>query len=186
MDSLIFEAPSNALSFGNVSLNLLREMHRQGIKVSYFPIGNELNLESYDSLDGSCKKWIQESYDTRFDSIKKDIPTLKLWHLNGSEMRIGSHQTLYTFYEASQPTDQEIALANLQNHTVFSSSYACEVFKEAGASSCSSVPCGFDEDFKKVNKTYLPDKIHFGLMGKWEKRKHTENIIKLLRNKPFL
>ena len=42
------------------------------------------------------------------------------------------------------------------------------------------MPVGFDEDFHKTNKEYLnPDIVHFGLMGKFEKRKHTEKIIKL-------
>ena len=32
---------------------------------------------------------------------------------------------------------------------------------------------GFDEDFFETGKEYLPEKIHFGLVGKFEKRKNT-------------
>jgi hypothetical protein len=42
------------------------------------------------------------------------------------------------------------------------------------------LPVGFDEDFFKTDKKYLDSNIvHFGLMGKFEKRKHTEKIIRL-------
>ena len=37
---------------------------------------------------------------------------------------------------------------------------------------------GLDEDFKITEKKYLEDTIHFGLMGKFENRKHTQKIIK--------
>jgi len=177
MDSLIFEGPSNSLSFGNVSLNLLREMYKKQIKVAFFPIGGKIDIEAYDSLDEDFKKWIQSSFDSRFSSLSKDIPTLKLWHLNGSEIRIGKTQSLYTFYETSQPTLEEKNLASLQDNIIFSSSYAADIFSNAGVDNCHSVPCGFDTDLKNKNKTYLANKTHFGLMGKWEKRKNTAQII---------
>ena len=38
--NLIFNAPINNLSFGNVSYNVLREFYKQDDKVVIFPIGN--------------------------------------------------------------------------------------------------------------------------------------------------
>ena len=177
MKHLIFEAPSNSLSFGNVSFNLLREMYKKKINVSFFPIGGKLDLEAYDKIDPEFRDWIQSCVSTRLDKLSGEVPTLKLWHLNGSEMRIGKHQTLYTFYELDTPTLQEQNIASLQNHICFSSSYAHEKFERLGIKNGSVVPVGFDTDFHKVHKTYLPEKLHFGLMGKWEKRKNTAQII---------
>jgi hypothetical protein len=37
---------------------------------------------------------------------------------------------------------------------------------------------GFDNDFHATNRTYLQDKIHFGILGKFESRKNTSRIIK--------
>ena len=43
---------------------------------------------------------------------------------------------------------------------------------------------GFDEDFFKKQNSFSNDKVvHFGLMGKFEKRKHTEKIVKLWTSK---
>jgi len=141
-------------------------------------MGNRLDLTAYDKADPDLIEWIKYSFDNRFEGLHPDTPTLKLWHLNGSEMRVGRNQTLYTFYELDTPTVQERNIAALQDHICFSSIYAKEKFERLGASNCSAVPTGFDPDFHITDKTYLPNKTHFGLMGKWEKRKHTCEIIK--------
>ena len=153
-------------------------MYKRQMTVSFFPIGNNITIEAYDKLDNDFRAWIHSSFESRLKTLKKDSLTLKLWHLNGSEMRIGNRQRLYTFYELDSPTEIEKKLVSLQDHVYFSSSYSLEKFKTLGLTNCSFVPPGFDPDFTETNKTYLPDKIHFGLMGKWEKRKHTCEIIK--------
>ncbi len=178
MRKLIFEAPCNSLSFGNVSVNLLREMHKQKINVAFFPIGGNLDYAAFDSLTDDFKEWLQASFENRLNFLDRDTPTLKLWHLSGSEVRVGRRQVLYTFYELDSPTVQEKNIANLQDEIVFSSSYSQEKFELLGLDNVSSIPVGFDPDFGPTNKEYLKDKTHFGLMGKWEKRKHTCEIIR--------
>ena len=177
MSSLIFEAPSNSLSFGNVSLNFLRALYEKGTDVLYFPIGGKVEFDAFN-IDKDFGKWIHSSINKRFKKLNKDLPSLKLWHLQGSEMRIGASQSVYTFYECNEPTEEELAIARLQDNVFFSSSYAQDVFKSKGASNTHHIPIGFDPDFHQTNKTYLEDKIHFGLMGKLEKRKNTTQIIK--------
>lgn len=176
---LIVEAPINQLSFGNVTYNLLRQLWRKGVDVMWFPLGGNANFESFDKIDKNFGAWLQDSTKNANKKINPNIPSLKLWHLNGSQSRIGSKQFLYTFYELDQPTPEEINLAKFQTKTLFSSNYAAESFKKYGVDA-GVVPVGFDEDFHKTGKQYLdPDIVHFGLMGKFEKRKHTEKIIKL-------
>ena len=179
MNSLIVEAPINSLSFGNVSYNILRELWRKNIDVMWFPISENTILESFDKSDPDFLKWLEDSANNATKRIKPDIPSLRLWHLNGSQSRIGSTQNLYTFYELDEPTEQEINLAKFQNKIWFSSNYAAQSFKKHGVDA-NVIPLGFDEDFFKTGKTYLrPEVVHFGLMGKFEKRKHTEKIIQL-------
>ena len=178
MKELIFRAPINSLSFGNVSLNILRELYKKDINVALFPIGEEIQLGAYDKIDPKFKDWIASSTQNRFNLVNKDIPTLTQWHLNGSEMRVSSRQFLYTFYEVDQPTIVEKSLVDLQDKVIFSSTHAEDKFKFMGCKNISSAPCGFDPDFHVTGKEYLKDKVHFGLMGKFEKRKNTAKILR--------
>ena len=175
---LTVEAPINSLSFGNVSYNILRQFWRKGIDVSWFPIGQP-DFQAFDKIDPEFRNWIDGCAANANKKIKKDSPSFKLWHLNGSQTRIGSKQLLYTFYELDNPTEDEINLSKFQDKLVFSNSYAQDIFSNSGVES-SVIPLGFDEDMHKTNKKYYDENIiHFGLMGKFEKRKHTEKIIKL-------
>ena len=180
---IVVEAPINSLSFGNVTYNLLRQFWRRGIDVLLFPISANMDISSYDKMDPLFKKYIENSINNASLKIAKDMPNLKLWHLNGSQSRVTSKQLLYTFYELDEPTNVELNLARLQNKVLFSSNYSNDVFKKNDVN-CDYCPIGFDEDFHKTDKKYLDeDVIHFGLMGKFEKRKHTEKIIKLWLSK---
>tara|TARA_B110000285_G_scaffold61272_1_gene70430 strand:+ start:2773 stop:3831 length:1059 start_codon:yes stop_codon:yes gene_type:complete len=168
---ILVEAALNSLSFGNVSYNIIRELFDKGHDVGIFPIGQNVDLSAYDVSEGLNKK-IQEAINNRFDYLSEDIPALKIWHLNGSEDRKNAKQYLYTFYECSEPTDVERKICDAQTETIFSSSYSSDLFGS------NFVPLGFDKDFHETQKTYLDGVIHFGLMGKFEKRKHTGKIIK--------
>ncbi|NDG53624.1 MAG: hypothetical protein EBY39_11470 [Flavobacteriia bacterium] len=178
MESIIFRGPINQVSFGNVSYNLLRELYRSGVEVAFFPIGEQLNFDSFDKIDEKLKQWIISSAQNRFHIAKKDMHTLSQWHITGSELRVSPEQTLFTFYETDQPTLVEKSIVDLQDNCIFSSSHAESKFKEIGCNNVHSVPIGFDEDLVESDEEYLPEKIHFGLMGKFEKRKNTAQIIK--------
>ena len=172
---IIFEAPINSLSFGNVAINLLREMWKRNMEVGLFPIGKA--DASAHSLEPEFANWIQTSINNRFLYLDKDVPSVKLWHLNGSDNRKTEKQYLVTFYEASEPTFIEKKLANLQTKTLFCGDYARDTFEKAGCENTASFQLGFDQTFHLTGKKYLPERVHFGLMGKFEKRKHTAKII---------
>jgi hypothetical protein len=169
--NLIIEAPLNALSFGNVSYNFLRELYKANVDIALFPIG-EPDLSSFQPSQDFLN-WLQKAASARFDSLSKNLPVLKLWHLNGSDTLRGRNQTLITFYECNNPTNIEKNISKLQTKTLFSSKYSSSQFEGSD-----TFKLGFDEDFKITGKSYLKDIIHFGLCGKFEKRKHTEKIIK--------
>ncbi len=177
-----FEAPLNQISFGNVSYNFLKEFYKISQKDSSFsfvihPIG-EVNLSSFDKIEKDFADWIQSCLNNRFKFLTKDTISLKLWHLNGAQNRICPKQVLYTFYELDEPTDVERCIVGLQDTTIFSSASSARGFAFSGLGKVYSVPLGFDSDFFKTSKTYLEGKTHFILMGKFEKRKHTDKIIK--------
>jgi len=178
MDKIIYKGAINSLSFGNVSFNLLREMHKKSMTVAFFPIGENLNFEAFDKCDPNLPPWITSMAKNRFHIAKKDIPTLSQWHLSGSESRISKHQTLFTFHETDQPTLIEKSIVDLQDNCVFSSKHSKSCFNKIGCNNIHNVPIGFDEDLHANDKTYLKDTLHFGLMGKFEKRKNTAQILK--------
>lgn len=175
---LNFDAPINSLSLGNVSYNFLRELYRAEIDVNLFAVGDRAEMQAYDKKTSDFVEFIKRSGQQRFKKFNRNIPTLKVWHINGSEKKIGDKQYLYTFYELSSPTEEEVNIVNSQEHTFFSSTESCEAFKSAGCKNVSYVPLGFDEDFNKTGKQYFDkDVIHFGLIGKFERRKNTQLII---------
>ena len=180
---LVVNVPLNGLSFGNVSLNLLREMWKKEMSVSVFPIGNAVDLSTFDKLDPLFLKWLDTAIKGRLDGISSSVPSFKLWHLNGSESRITEKQHLFTFHEVNFATQVESSLARLQNSAIFSSSFSRDIFATAGCPNTHSVKLGLDEDFSILDKKFYEDKIIFGISGKFEKRKHTAQIIKLWINK---
>ena len=175
---LLVNAPINALSFGNVSVNILRELHKKNIDLIFFPIGEKVELSAYDKIDQDFIKYLQERTNNRFEKIDKNIPSLKLWHIFGSESRYTKNQSLFTFHEVSEVTPVEKNLLNLQDNILVSSNYTKSIFELNGLSNVTYVPLGFDTDFHLTNRSYLPEKIHFGLMGKFENRKNSSRIIK--------
>jgi glycosyltransferase involved in cell wall biosynthesis len=190
MSRIIFEGPINNLSLGNVSLNLIRELVKIERLQSYFPVGDSADFSAYDKLDNNIRENIILAGQGRLLSFSRDLPTLRVWHLNNSERKISDNQFLYTFYELDSPTDEEVNIVNQQTHTFFSNSGAAKLFKDKGCQNVSSVPLGFDEDLFKIERRELfdSDVIHFGLIGKLEKRKNTQKIIrawlKLFGNDP--
>jgi hypothetical protein len=175
---LLVNAPINALSFGNVSVNILRELYKKNIDLIFFPIGEKAELSAYDKIDQDFIKYLQERTNNRFEKIDKNIPSLKLWHIFGSESRYTKNQSLFTFHEVSEVTPVEKNLLNLQDSILVSSNYTKSIFELNGLSNVTYVPLGFDTDFHLTNRSYLPEKIHFGLMGKFENRKNSSRIIK--------
>ena len=185
---LLINAPINGLSFGNVSVNILRELFKKNIDLVFFPIGDKAEMDAYDKIDPDFVKYLQAATNDRYSKISKDIPSLKLWHIFGSETRYSKNQSLFTFHEVSEVTNLEKNLLKLQDNIFVSSNYTKNIFNLNGLDNVTHVPLGFDNDFQITNKTYLQDKIHFGILGKFENRKNTARIIKswlkLFGNKP--
>ena len=145
-------------------------------------------MDAYDKIEPDFVKYLQAATNDRYSKISKDIPSLKLWHIFGSETRYSKNQSLFTFHEVSEVTNIEKNLLSLQDRIFVSSNYTKNIFNLNGLDNVTHVPLGFDNDFQITNKTYLQDKIHFGILGKFENRKNTARIIKswlkLFGNKP--
>lgn len=176
MTKLNVTLPISSLSLGQVSLNFLKQLHLKKIDCSIFPIGN-VDLSAF-SLSDEFKLWLQEGINNRYKKMDKNVPTLRCWHLNGSESRLSNRQVLYSFHETDTMTTEEISLINHQDHTFFSSSYSRDVAKLNGVDNVSSSPLGVDDEIFDMGKQlFSKDIIHWAIIGKAEMRKATQRII---------
>ena len=182
--NLIFDAPINNLSFGNVSVNLLRELHKKKAKLSIFS-KTQCDFSAFDKISDEFKNWVENAINYKYHNLNPDTPSLNLWHLNGSEKRISRRQYLLSFYELDSPTFVEKKLVEMQDKLFLSNPDAVESFKKLGCTNVKFVPMGFDPDFHIINsdKKLVEGKTHFVLMGKFEKRKHTKAIIQTWADK---
>lgn len=179
MNQLNFSGPINSLSLGNVSICFLKELYKKNIKTNIFPVSGNCDLSAFNLLEDDFVSWLEESKENNLKNYNSETPTLKVWHIRGSEHMLGVNQFLYTFYEVDSPTQEEINIVKAQKHVFFSCSFAAKKFEEMGCNNVSYVPLGLDDSLVKTKKQYLEnDVIHFGLTGKFEKRKNTALIIR--------
>lgn len=173
---LIVSAPLNTLSLGQFSYNIIRELYRRKTQVTLFPKGN-VDLSAY-KVDSAFGAWIERAVNDRLKRFDRKVPTVNLWHLNGSEFKPSDAQYTFTFHETNAPTDAEVNIVNQQDATFFSSNWSVESFQQYGARNISFIPLGLDEDFAEIKHAALPKDItHWILVGKIEQRKCTQLII---------
>jgi len=183
MKDLIIHAPINDTSIGNVSIALLRELYNTNIDISLFPVSDVIQLDVYDDLDNEFVNWLHSSFEHRFKKLSKNTPSLQVWHINGSEKKISNKNFLYTFHETNKPTISELNICKLHEKVIFSSTFSRDLFSKCGLSNSLYVPIGLDECFKTTERKFSNDITHFGLMGKFEKRKNTAQILRCWANK---
>ena len=179
---LSLNVPINSVSFGQVSIALLKEifyrsMFSDGIDLSIFPIG-QVDLSSQSNVDEDFNIWLDKILKNSPLTHSRKTPSLKLWHLNGGFESFSEKQLLLSFYELDGPTLPEKTIAK-DNLTVFTSEYTVETFREHGVDT-HYVPLGFDKhNFNILDKDYHnEDKIVFNLTGKFEKRKNHHKTIR--------
>lgn len=174
---LVLTAPVSALSLGQVSFNILRELYKRKVQVVYIPIGQP-DFTPF-KVDSQFGQWVERSVNTRFTKLDRTVPSLRIWHLNGAESKFTDRQWTLSFHETDQPTPEELAVAALQEKTLFTSSWTVENFRTYGATNVGFVPLGLDEDFKPIEHRLIsPDITHWILAGgKVEQRKNSQLII---------
>ena len=73
---LLVNAPINSLSFGNVSINILRSLYKKGADLCFFPIGDKTDVSAYDKIDPKDTNIINQ-LDTFKDLIYTTIYKLE-------------------------------------------------------------------------------------------------------------
>lgn len=177
--------PLNSLSFGFVSYNILREFYNRGISPNIFPVGGQVDISAYNNEEDFIL-WLNSCLSKAKKKYNRDLPSASLWHINGSEMSVGNKNSLMTFHECSGLTQTEVNILNNQNKVFVTSKYSKQVFEDHGVERpIVYTPLGFDSrHYKVLNKRAYPkDKCAIYLGAKWEKRKSTDQAIRLLKKK---
>ncbi len=169
--------PLGQVSFGQVSTLLLRGLYERKIHPCIFPIG-QIDVGSQEE-DKGFQDFLTKCVNKSSLEHSRDIPTFKLWHLNGGLDSFSKIHNFLTFYELDQPTPAELNIAKNANKIIFTNKFCANVFEQYGVNS-HTVPLAFDKhNFKILNKKYFEDeRIVFNLCGKFEHRKHHAKIIK--------
>jgi len=172
--------PVNSVSFGQLSTLFLREVFKNKNDVILFPIGNNIDLSTQESIDKDFGDFLNKGLNKALVEFNRSSPLFKLWHLNGSFESFSNEQTLLSFYELDSPTPIELNIVRNNKKVLFSSKETVSLFNTFGCKNVDYLPLAFDQyNFKKINKKYFQDdRIVFNLTGKLEKRKHHLKIIK--------
>lgn len=182
--SLSLNLPVNGVSFGQISILVLRELFKLNQDVLLIPIGNP-DLSTQSDVSQEFATWIQNSINQSLVKHSKKNKVFKLWHINGSFESYSDNQVLLSFYELDQPTLVELNTVKNNNKVLFSSKETVDLYKNLGCKNVEYIPLAFDKyNFNVIDKSYfVDDRIVFNLVGKLEKRKHHVKLIQLWANK---
>lgn len=171
------ELPINGLSFGQVSFGILKEIFDRKMMPNIFPIGN-VDLAAYE-LTQDFFEWLKFCINKSKTFYSRDFTNIKLWHIFDSERCVSKKNVLFTFHETDRFTPTEVNIMKNMDQVLFSTTYASEIAQRQGLKNVDV--CHPYLDTKHVFKTETPpvNATSFLLIGKFEKRKHTERIIKL-------
>lgn len=172
---MILNVPVSSVSFGQIGYNILRECYKRKLDVAVFP------LHDYDfspfNPDPRFVEWIQNSINQRYRFIGGDIPSFRLWHLAGSETVLNGRQILLTFQETDVLTGPEKNISSLQERVLLTNHYSVQNFHKNGVDNADFIPLGLDPDILDYKFSRKADYLHWVLVGKLEKRKHTLDLI---------
>lgn len=164
--------PINAVSFGNVSIALLREIHKRGLSPSIFPIGGQVDL-STQHQDPVFNQWLSNCINGAQQKHSRQNSVVRLWHIQGSlESYSARDSRLLTFFELDQLTPSELNILRNQTKVYVTSSFTQRVMGEFRVQA-EYIPLGFDAaNFRTIPvRPTVKDTVSFLLAGKLEKRK---------------
>ncbi len=177
MNKLGLKIPINHVSFGSVSIALLREIFNRDLMPAIFPIGN-VDL-SAQIPDENFQRKLQTCINEAFAYHQRKYSCLSLWHIVDSLSTYSSADSrLITFHELDSLTPTEINVLKQHDKVYVTSNYTKHVFGIFGINS-EYIPLGFDHhNFKQdpENKFRNKDVITFFMGGKFEplRKQHTK------------
>lgn len=176
MKSLNLNCPIGGTGYGITSLNIFKELYKINKNISLFPMGNSVSFNSDEE-----KPLLQECIQNN-QNFSYTAPCLKIWHQNDLASSIGKGQYYaFPFFELDIISPLEQHHLNYPDELFVASEWAKNVLINNGIHKKITVaPLGVDmEIFKEPAKIKLEnDNYIFFHIGKWEKRKSQDFLIK--------
>ncbi len=174
----------NGLSFGQVSVAILRECYKRGLHPNVFPLQGQVDLGTQKPDEG-FNKWLGNCINKAQKDHSRKSTATKLWHANGSLQSYSDVDSrLITFHETDSITATEKNVLLNQSRVYVTSTFTQQVFKMFGVES-TYLPLGFDAHNFSVlpERPRVKDAISFGLGGKLESRKGHLKVLGLWAKK---
>lgn len=171
--------PINSVSFGQVSVAILRELFKQRKSVNIFPIG-PVDLGT-QRPDAEFNQWLQNGCNNGQQRHSRQHTVYKLWHILGSlETYSSVDNRLITFQETGQLTPTELNILKQQQKIYVTNKYTQSCFRLYGIESV-HLPLGFDShNFHVLDKRPKIEGVTSWLLAsKAEYRKHTYKQLSL-------
>lgn len=175
------EAVVNPISFGYISVGIMKEFFKRQIDFNLFPIHNNLDWSCFDKIDDNFKNYVNTSASNSIKRFNINNNSFRLWHIAESWHRIGKNKnTLLTFHELDQLTEEEVNILNSYDVIFVTSTFSKRVFEDCGVrSKVVYTPMGVDNEifFNNNQSRAFKDIIVFSIFGKVEKRKRTVQTV---------
>ena len=97
----------NPLSFGQVSIGILRELYDRKQEVVLSLHQGQFDF-SAEEEQPDFTQWISEATSSFHLNHDRNNRAFNVWHLNGGLNAISKEQVLLSFYELDSPTEAEI------------------------------------------------------------------------------
>lgn len=175
------EVPCNVSGYGQVGWGILYEIYSRGLEPNIFTIGEDLRPFVKDP---AFEIWLS---DCKNKSLKdfRNLPTLRLWHISGSERLLSKRNILWTANECSELTSEEFEILSGYDKIIVTSNYSKDVFAKYfdPDSKLFVVHNFFDSIHYKNTTVKKPKQLNWGLFGKMEKRKQSRSSLISWANK---
>jgi glycosyltransferase involved in cell wall biosynthesis len=169
-------SPIGKTGYGITSWNIIKQLYLMDIDISLFPIGS--NME----LNGEEEKPIVQKMLNRVVDYDPSAPFLKIWHQHDLAMRVGyGDYYAFPFFELDTFNNREKHHLNCCDHIFTSCEWAKQILINNNINIPISIaPLGVDTNIFKVPTKIKLDsgKYIFGHIGKWEKRKSHDFLLK--------
>jgi glycosyltransferase involved in cell wall biosynthesis len=169
-------SPIGKTGYGITSLNILKNLSKQDIEISFFPIGSNIELNSEDEK-GLFQQFLQNA-----ETFDRSAPCLKIWHQHDLAARIGSGDYYcFPFFETDKLKNKEIHNINSCDYIFTASNWGKKILLENNIKIPITVaPLGVDTSvFKSPEKIKINNGNYiFFHIGKWEKRKSQDFLLK--------